>query len=96
MWNHFAETIRSRLRLRFPNEMPPHHPVISARPYKVFLYTPEQVWGRIDYIEQNPQKEHLPRQQWDFVTPYDNFPFHKQTKNAKAQAKIHDENFRKR
>jgi hypothetical protein len=48
IWNHFAETIRSRLRLRFPNEMPPHHPVISARPYKVFLYTPEQVWGRIE------------------------------------------------
>src|SRR5438067_845858 len=38
MWNHFAQTIRQRLRLRFPTEISPNHPVISARPYKVFLY----------------------------------------------------------
>jgi hypothetical protein len=59
--------------------------------------------GRIDYVEQNPVKEKLPPQEWAFVVPYDNFPFHKQAaaqadarrrldakasaKQAKAQAK---------
>jgi hypothetical protein len=83
MWEHFAEGICQRLRLRFPGEIPPHHPVISARPYKVFLYTPDEVWDRIKYVEENPLKEKLAPQHWDFVTPYDNFPFHKK---AKAQA----------
>lgn len=78
IWSHFAEGIRSRLRLRFPDKLAPNHPVISARPYKVFLYVPPDVWGRIDYVEENPLKEKLPRQFWDFVVPYDNFPFHKQ------------------
>jgi REP element-mobilizing transposase RayT len=82
MWNHFAENIRSRLRLRFPSEIAPQHPVISARPYKVFLYDTDEVWDRIDYVEQNPMKE-KPAQRWEFVAEYDNFPFHKQ---AKAQA----------
>jgi hypothetical protein len=45
IWNQFAESIRSRLRLRFPESIAPNHPVISARPYKVFLYTPADVWG---------------------------------------------------
>ena len=88
IWNHFADAIRSRLtstssvesRLRFPEEFSPQHPVISARPYKVFLYTPDDVWDRVDYIKKNPLKEHLPPQHWDFVTPYDNFPFHKEAK----------------
>ena len=77
IWNHFAEGIRRRLRLRFRQEISPHHPVISARPYKVFLYNPDQVWDRIDYVERNPLKEKLPPQRWEFVIPYDNFPFHK-------------------
>jgi len=77
MWNHFAESIRSRLRLRFPNEICANHPVISARPYKVFIYTPDQVRDRIDYVEQNPLKEHLPPQRRTFVGEYDGFPFHK-------------------
>jgi len=77
MLTNFEERIRHRLRLRFPNEISPHHPVLSARPYKVFLYTPEGVWGRIDYVESNPVKEGKARQTWGFVKRYDNFPFHK-------------------
>jgi REP element-mobilizing transposase RayT len=80
IWNLFADGIRSRLRLRFPNEIAENHPVISARPYKVFLYKTDEVWNRIDYVEQNPVKEKLAPQRWDFVVPYDNFPFHKQPK----------------
>ena len=59
--------------------------LISARPYKVFLYHPDEVWDRTGYVEQNPLKENLPAQQWEFVVPCDNFPFHKH-KDAKAQA----------
>jgi REP element-mobilizing transposase RayT len=96
IWNHFAQSLRNRLRLRFPSEISPHHPVISARPYKVFLYEPDEVWDRIDYVEQNPLKEHLPPQRWEFVTDYDNFPFHKHLDatgiaEAKAQAKMRRE-----
>lgn len=80
MWANFANGIRERLRLRLPDEISPHHPVISDRPYKVFLYTTGDVRGRIDYVETNPLKEGLPRQEWDFVTSYDNFPFHKKQK----------------
>jgi hypothetical protein len=77
IWSHFADAIRIRLRLHFPTQLAPNHPVISARPYKVFLYLPSVVWDRIDYVEKNPMKENLPPQHWDFVVPYDNFPFHK-------------------
>lgn len=77
IWDHFAEAIRQRLRLRFPTEICPQHSVISARPYKVFLYRPDEVWDRIGYIDENPLKENLPAQTWEFVAPYDNFPFHK-------------------
>jgi REP element-mobilizing transposase RayT len=65
MWNNFAESIRTRVGLRFPQKISPHHPVISSRPYKVFLYAPEEVWGRIDYVAQNPLKEKLPAQHGD-------------------------------
>jgi REP element-mobilizing transposase RayT len=89
IWNHIAERIRQRLRLRFPQEISAHHPVISARPYKVFLYTPDEVWDRIVYVEENPLKENLPAQRWDFVAPYDNFPLHKGLDaKALAEAKV--------
>jgi hypothetical protein len=58
--------------------MNPDHPIWSQRPYKVFLYAPEDVRGRIDYVNQNPLKEGLPPQEWDFVAVYDNWPRHKQ------------------
>ena len=54
--------------------------MISARPYKVFLYTTDDVRDRIKYVNDNPPKENLPPQRWDFVTAYDNFPSHKQAK----------------
>lgn len=77
MLANLKEAIAPRLRLRFPTEISPHHPVLSARPYKVFLYTPEDMRTRIAYVEANPTKEGKPRQTWPFLTPYDNFPFHK-------------------
>jgi REP element-mobilizing transposase RayT len=57
--------------------MDPCHPVWSSRPYKVFLDTPDAVRAEVDYIRKNPAKEGLPEQHWEFVRPYDGWPFHK-------------------
>lgn len=77
MWEQFAQRMRDRLRRRFPGVISAHHPVISARPYDVLLYTPDEVWSRVRYVEANPVKDGLPPQHWPFITPYDNWPMHK-------------------
>ena len=38
--------------------------------WKVFLDTEEDVWRAIRYVEENPLKEGLPSQDWEFVVPY--------------------------
>jgi len=75
MWHKLAGGCRQRL-CRFA-EIPAEHPIWSERPYKVFLYTPEEVWQRIQYISENPIKEGLPAQHWAFVQPYDGWPLTK-------------------
>ena len=77
-WNNLAEGVRQRVRHRFNDRISANHPVISARPYSVLLFTPDDVRGRVDYVKKNPQKEGLPLQHWDFVKQYDNWPLHKQ------------------
>lgn len=77
MWHTFADAIRLRLR-EFP-EIDPKHPVLSDRPYKVFLHNPHEVRTRVAYVERNPEKEGLPPQQYNFVVPYNNWPFHKKS-----------------
>ncbi|MGQ0635515.1 MAG: hypothetical protein ACT4QC_12945 [Planctomycetaceae bacterium] len=72
MWCQFANLTRSGLRLFA--EVPATHPVWSDRPYKVFLYSSDDVRRVIRYIEDNPGKEGLPAQQHPFVTPYNNWP----------------------
>jgi REP element-mobilizing transposase RayT len=56
---------------------PPNHPVWSSRPYKVFLYSPDDVRSRVRYIESNPIKERLPAQHFPFVLRYDGWPLKK-------------------
>jgi REP element-mobilizing transposase RayT len=68
IWEHLADASRDALRGAGP--VPPDHPVWSHRPYKVFLYTVDDVKGRIGYVEDNPEKERLPRQHWAFVKQY--------------------------
>jgi REP element-mobilizing transposase RayT len=75
MWHAFADECRTRLRLFA--DIVADHPVWSSRPYKVFLCMTDEVRGRIDYVNTNPQKEGLPQQHYDFVQHYDNWPFHK-------------------
>jgi REP element-mobilizing transposase RayT len=57
---------------------PEDHPVWGGPGWKVFLDSPEDIWRTIPYVEDNPTKMRLSRQTWSFVTPYDNWPFHKQ------------------
>jgi len=56
----------------------PDHPIWADRPYAMFLETPEDIQRVIGYIQRNPMKEGLLEQRWDFVRPYDGWPFHKQ------------------
>jgi len=37
---------------------------------KVFLFTAEEIWHRIKYVEDNPIKDGKRPQKWSFVTPY--------------------------
>jgi REP element-mobilizing transposase RayT len=68
IWNNLA--IATSQLLRAKSLVAVDHPVWSHRVYKVFLYSPDDVIGRIDYVEENPEKEGLPRQNWAFVKPY--------------------------
>jgi REP element-mobilizing transposase RayT len=47
------------------------HPVWGGPGWKVFLFTQEEIVGRIEYVRNNPIKEGRPKQLWDFVQPYD-------------------------
>lgn len=76
MMNYFMEETARYLRQAYPDQISPNHPVWTARPYKVFLFNPQDVWTRIRYVEKNPEKENLPPQSSPFTTPYDNWPHH--------------------
>jgi len=75
MWSALAGESSESLRLFA--DVGDDHPVWSHRPYKVFLYTPDDVRRVVSYIEANPAKERLAGQSWSFVKPYDVFPFHR-------------------
>jgi REP element-mobilizing transposase RayT len=75
MWKAFAD--EAAIRLREFADVGMDHPVWATRPYKVFLRTPDEVRGRIQYVEVNPEKEGLPAQHYAFVQQYNNWPFHK-------------------
>ena len=75
MWNKFAENTSKGLRL-FAT-LQPNHPVWSTRPYKVFLYTSDDVRRVVAYINDNPRKDNLIAQEWPFVTLYDGWPARK-------------------
>ncbi len=68
IWQRLADA--SRDALRHAGLVPEGHPAWSHRPYKVFLYTVDDVNGRVDYVEDNPGKEGLPRQDWECVKEY--------------------------
>lgn len=51
------------------------HPLWANRPYSVFCHTPDDIRRVNTYIQENPVKEGLAPQNWDFVKPYDGWPF---------------------
>ncbi len=55
--------------------VPANHPVWTVGGWRVFLDSPAAVRGRVGYVERNPEKEGLSRQEWGFVTGYDGWPF---------------------
>jgi hypothetical protein len=73
----------SRLRFSSLAIISPDHPLWTKGGRKVYLNTPREVWTRIRYVDDNPGKDELARQNWPFVVHYDNWPFHK---GAKPQA----------
>jgi REP element-mobilizing transposase RayT len=53
------------------------HPVWTrGSGWKVFLDSPEEIWRTIDYVNENPLHISQPRQNWPWVTAYDNWPLH--------------------
>jgi REP element-mobilizing transposase RayT len=75
IWRMIADA--TRLRLREFADVEAEHPVWAARPYAAFLDSPERVRRCVAYVERNPLKEGLAAQQFDFVIPYDGWPFHR-------------------
>jgi REP element-mobilizing transposase RayT len=57
--------------------LPGQHPVWTLNGWKRFLSTPADIYPVIKYIWENPLKQNLPAQPWEFVTHYDNWPFQK-------------------
>ena len=68
IWRTFAEG--SRQSLRVVADLSDRHRVWGERPYSKFLYTPEDIRTRIKYVNENPGKENLPRQDWKLVVGY--------------------------
>jgi len=66
----------SRLRLRTSGARTADHPLWGGPGWKVFLDHPDEIRRTIRYIEENPVKWRLPRQQWPFVKQYDGWPLH--------------------
>jgi REP element-mobilizing transposase RayT len=69
--------VASRSAILQLGERDPQHPVWGGCGWKVFLDNPDDIQRTIRYVENNPIKARMPSQRWDFVTPYDGWPFHK-------------------
>lgn len=68
-WSRFAEGAAVILKHRFP-KICREHPIWSNRVYVVYLHDAAGIRTRIRYVENNPEKENLPRQMHPFVTAY--------------------------
>jgi REP element-mobilizing transposase RayT len=53
------------------------HPVWGGCGWKVFLDSVDDMRRTVKYVSDNPSKAGLRSQSWEFVTPYNDWPFHK-------------------
>lgn len=56
---------------------PREHPVFNADSCHIYKNSAEEMRTCIRYIDQNFQKHRVPEIPCDFITPYDNWPYHK-------------------
>jgi hypothetical protein len=75
MWTLLADAARKAVRPF--SDVHPDHEIWTRAPYTVFLTTPDQVYDRIGYINDNPAKGGLDPQSWPFVQPYNGWPLHR-------------------
>jgi hypothetical protein len=75
MWQIMADATRAALVAAglFPTD----HPVWASRPYVVRKTDVPAVERCVPYVEDNPEKEGLPRQTYQWVTQYDGWPSHR-------------------
>ena len=52
------------------------HPIWTKGGWRVFLDHPDEIRRTIHYIKNNPMKDGLEEQVWDFVKEYDGWPLH--------------------
>jgi REP element-mobilizing transposase RayT len=57
--------------------VPPKHPVFNADSCHIYKNSIEEMRTCIRYIERNYQKHRLPVIPCDFISPYDDWPYHK-------------------
>lgn len=67
----------SREAIRLLGQRQPDHPVWGGPGWKVFLDSPDDITRTIHYVRDNPLKAGRAAQSWDFVAPYDGWPFHR-------------------
>lgn len=72
VWTRFGSNSRNELTLR--KHIRAEHPVWADRPYSVYLHTPDDIWRTVEYIKNNPMKEGLPPQEYEWVHSYDGWP----------------------
>jgi len=84
-----GEQMRDRIRqagrdaLHQAGLVPPEHPVFSERSCIVYKDDPASVGTCIHYINDNFAKHRLAPTIYEFVVPYDNWPFHKQGRRGR-------------
>jgi len=74
-----------RKAIRGPASARADHPVFSAASCHLYKSSVQAMWACIRYIEGNLAKHNLPKVGYDFVTPYDNWPFHKSGRASKRK-----------
>lgn len=71
---------RIRSRMHQSGVVPAEHPVFSTDMRVYYKYDPRAVRACIKYIHENFTKHGIPPVEYEFVSPYDDWPFHKDLK----------------